>query len=107
MRMGLGARASIGAYYFLVAVVFASGIMMLLLVGGILSIQNEDPLNFFLNEQTELAIFSALGISLVSSPFWLIPYVRKILRRKQAIKLGVSHHVRNRAQEVLLSLEML
>jgi len=98
---------SIIFYYFIVVVIFLGGVIMLLLTGGILSIQNEDPLNLFLNESTELAIFSITGVALISSPFWLVPYIRRTIRRKQEIKLGVSHHSRNRAQTILMALELL
>jgi hypothetical protein len=100
-------RAGVALYRVMIALTFVGGAVLLLLVGGILSLQTEDPLNVVLNAQAELAIFGSIGVVLVTSPFWLVPYVRGIVRRKEAIKVGVSHHVRNRAQEVLLALELL
>lgn len=94
-------------YYLVIATIISGGAILLLLVGGILSIQREDPLNVFLNVQTELAIFSLIGIVLITCPLWLVPHIRSIIYRKQIIKLGVIHHSRNRAQEILFALDML
>jgi hypothetical protein len=107
MKTSLGAKAGISFYYSILGLMFGGGVILLLLVGGILSIQADDPLNLILNEQTELTLFISVGIGLVTSPFWLVPYVSRILSRKQAIKIGINHHVRNRAQEILSYLEFL
>lgn len=94
-------------YYSFAILIFFGGVLMLLLVGGILSIQNEDPLNLFLNQSTELFLFGVLGAILIGSPFWLVPYIRKTLKQKNTIKVEVSHHSRNKIQVILNSLELL
>jgi len=80
---------------------------MLLLVGGILSIENEDPLNLFLSESTELVLFLIMGLVLISSPFWLVPHLQRTIKKSNMMKVEVSHHSRNKAQAILGTLDLL
>lgn len=94
-------------YYAIATAIFAGGFVLLLLTVGVLNIHDTDPLNFILSSEEEYAIYLALSVALLAAPLWLTPYIRGILRRKQAIKVGVNHHVRNRAQVILLNLDIL
>lgn len=87
--------------------IFASGAFLLLLAGGVIAVGEPSFINYILGVGATRSILSIVGVAMLASAFWVPKFVQRTMSKKQEIKVAASHHVRNRAQEVLFTLELL
>ena len=96
-------------------IAFLSGLVAMVLGGsfltllsyGILHLYRPDFLNFFVDQRVEILISRFVGIALIVGPLCILPYVVRMTWSKQSIKYGTGRHVKNRAEEIWTSLELL
>lgn len=87
--------------------IFSGGTFLLLLAAGIIAVGEPSFINYILGVGATRFILSIVGVAMIPSAFWIPKFVQKTTKKKQEIKVATSHHVRNRVQEVLLTLELL
>lgn len=87
--------------------IFSAGVLQFLLASKALVVGQPNFINDVLGIGSLRLILIATGIALVASSMVIFPYIRRILNRNQTIRLAATHHVRNKVQDVLLSLERL
>jgi hypothetical protein len=87
--------------------IFSGGVLLLLLASRTVAIGEPNLINEILGNGSLRFLLITTGSALVVSSLIIFPYVKRILNKKQTLKTEATHHVRNRAQQILLSLELL
>ena len=83
------------------------GSILTLLGFGVLHLYRPDFLNIFFDQRVEIWMTRIAGIALIAGPICILPYVIRVILSKQSIVYATSRHVKNRAEEILSSLELL
>ncbi len=84
-----------------------SGIFLVLLAGGILSLENLALVRYIMGEPIEAVAVAIAGIALASTPLWLVPRLAVLRDRHHERSLILDHQVRNRLREIIGETEIL
>ena len=84
-----------------------SGLFLLLLSGGILSLQDPGLIHDIGGSPIVEIAAAVAGVALASTPLWLLPYLSALRKRHHETSVILNHQVRNRLQEILGEAEIL